>query len=118
VGEAGGQRSLSSAAVSIWSPAGGGGTIVSAAVERVTVGGDGRDSQSLLVAVWGPQQLTHRGGEEEQQPGVALRLPPPGQVGLGYRYDARVWLREQIRQTESVAGHLGATWPYPQQFLH
>jgi len=93
------------------SPAGGGGTIVSAAVERLTVGGDGRDSQSLVVAVWGPPQLTHRGGEEEQQPGVALRLPLPGQVGLGQSCMARVWLREQMGQAGSVEGHLGATWP-------
>jgi len=47
VGEAGGERSSSSAAVSISSPTGGGGTIVSAAVERLRVGGDGRESQSL-----------------------------------------------------------------------
>jgi len=111
VGEAGGERSLSSVAVSISSPAGGGRTIVSAAVERLRVGGDGRDSQSLLVAVWGPPQLAHRGGEEEQQPGVALRLPLPGQVGLVHRCDARVWLREQMGQTGSMEGHLGATWP-------
>ena len=59
-----------------------------------------------------------RGGEEEQQPGAALRLPPPGQVGFGRRYMARVWLKEQMGQTGEVEGHLGATWPYPQQFLH
>jgi len=47
VGEAGGERSSSSLAVSISSPAGGGGIIVSAAVECLTVGGDGRESQSL-----------------------------------------------------------------------
>jgi len=47
VGEAGGKRSSSSAAVSIASPMGGGGTIVSVAVERLRVGGDGRQSQSL-----------------------------------------------------------------------
>jgi len=47
VGEAGGERSSSSLAVSISSPAGGGGTIVSATVERLRVGGDGRESQSL-----------------------------------------------------------------------
>ena len=47
VGEAGGERSSSSLAVSISSPTGGGGTIVSAAVERLRVGGDGRESQSL-----------------------------------------------------------------------
>jgi len=55
------------------------------------------------------------GGEEEQQPGVALRLPPPGQVGLGQRWEARVWLREQMGQTGSEDGHLGATWPKPQR---
>jgi len=68
--------------------------------------------------VWDPPQLTHRGGAEEQHPGVALRLPLPGQVGFGHRCIARVWLREQMGQTGSVAGHLGATWPKPQQFLH
>jgi len=47
VGEAAGKRSLSSVAVSISSPTGGGRTIVSALVERLRVGGDGRDSQSL-----------------------------------------------------------------------
>jgi len=47
VGEAGGERSSSSTAVSIASPAGGGRTIVSAAVERLRVGGAGRVSQSL-----------------------------------------------------------------------
>ena len=94
VGEAGDERSSWSVAVSISSPMGGGGTIVSAAVERVRAGGDGQDSESLLVAVWGPQQLMQRGGEEDQQPGIALRLPPPGQVGLGYRCIARVWVRE------------------------
>jgi len=47
VGEAGGGRSLSSVAVSISSPTGGGRTIVSASVERLRGGGDGRDSQSL-----------------------------------------------------------------------
>jgi len=47
VGEAGGERSLSSAAVSIASPKGGGRTIVSAAVEGLRGGGAGRDSQSL-----------------------------------------------------------------------
>jgi len=68
--------------------------------------------------VWAPPQLVHLGGEEEQQPGVALRLPLPGQVGLGHRCMALVWLREQIGQTGSMDGHLGATWPKPQQFLH
>jgi len=47
VGEAGGERSSSSAAVSIASPTGGGRTIVSAAVERQRGGGAGRESQSL-----------------------------------------------------------------------
>jgi len=47
VGEAGGKRSLSSAAVSIASPTGSGRTIVSAAVERLGGGGTGRESQSL-----------------------------------------------------------------------
>jgi len=68
--------------------------------------------------VWAPLQLAHLGGEEEQQPGVALVLPPPGQVGLGHRCMARVWLREQMGQTGSTEGHLGATCPKPQQFLH
>jgi len=47
VGEAGGERSFSSVAVSISSPEGGGRTIVSAAVERLRGGGDWRESQSL-----------------------------------------------------------------------
>jgi len=47
VGEAGGERSSSSAAVSIASPVGGGGTIVSAAVKLLRACGDGRESQSL-----------------------------------------------------------------------
>ena len=68
--------------------------------------------------MWGPPQLVHRGGEEEQQPGVALKLPLPGQVGLGHRCMARVWLREQMGQMGPATGHLGATWPNPQQFLH
>ena len=68
--------------------------------------------------MWAPPQLMYRGGEEEQKPGAALRLPPPVQVGLGHRRMARVWLREQMGQTGEVEGHLGATWPYPQQFLH
>ena len=66
----------------------------------------------------GPSQLAQPGGEEEQPPGAALRLPPPAQVGLGHRCMARVWLREEMGQTGSGEGHLGATWPYPQQFLH
>jgi len=68
--------------------------------------------------VWAPPQLAQRGGEEEQQSGAALRLPPPGQVGLGHRCIARVWFREQMGQTGEAEGHLGATWPNPQQFLH
>jgi len=68
--------------------------------------------------VWAPPQLVQGGGEEEQQPGAALRLPPPGQIGLGHRCIARVWLREQMGQTGEAEGHLGATWPKPQQFLH
>jgi len=68
--------------------------------------------------VWGPPQLTHRGGEEEQQPVVTLRLPLAGQVGFGHRCDARVWLREQMGHTGPAAEHLGATWPKPAQFLH
>jgi len=118
VGEGGGERSLSPVAVSILSPAGGRRTIVSATAECLREGGNGRDSQSLFVAVWGPPQLAHRGDEEEQQPGVALRLPLPGQVGLGHRCMARVWLREQMGQTGLETRHLGATWPKPPQFLH
>jgi len=63
-----------------------------------------------------PPQLTQRGGEDEQPPGAALILPPPGQVGLGQPCLAGVWLRVQKGQTGTVEGHLGATWPYPQQF--
>ena len=118
VGEAGGEWLLLSVAVSISSPAGSGGTIVSAMVERLTAGGEGRDSQYLLVALWGQSQLVQRGCEQEQPPGVALRLPPPGQVGLGHRCMPGVWLREQMGQTGSQAGHLGATWLYPLQFFH
>jgi len=47
VGEAGGERSSSSAAVSIASLTGGGRTMVSAAVEHRRGGGVGRESQSL-----------------------------------------------------------------------
>jgi len=47
VGEAGGERSFSSVAVSISSPAGGGRTISSAAAERLRVGGGGLEAQSL-----------------------------------------------------------------------
>jgi len=47
VGEAGGERSSSSAAVSIASPMGGGRTLASAAEESLTEGGDGRETQSL-----------------------------------------------------------------------
>jgi len=111
VGVGGGETFRSSASVSILSPIGGWGMISVAAVEHLRGGGDGRLSQSLLVAVWSAPQLTQRGGEEEQQPGTALELPPPGQVGLGHRCMARVWLREQMGQTGSVEGHLGATWP-------
>jgi len=96
VGEGGGETSRSSVAVSIASPVGGGGTTSVARVERLRGGGDRRLSQSLFVAVWSPPQLTQRGGEEVQQPGAALRLPPPGQVGLGQRCMAQVWLRGQI----------------------
>jgi len=68
--------------------------------------------------VWVPPQLVQRSGEEEQQRGAALRLPSPGQVGLGHRCITRVWLREQMGQTGEAEEHLGATWPNPQQFLH
>ena len=68
--------------------------------------------------MWVPTQLVHRGGEEEQQLGVALRLPPLGQVGLGHRCTARVWLREQKGQKGEEEGHLGVSWPYPQQSLN
>jgi len=47
VGEAGGERSSSSAAMSIASPMGGGKVIVLSAAERLRAGGDGRESQSL-----------------------------------------------------------------------
>ena len=110
MGEEGGETSLSSVAVSILSPAGGAGTTSVATVDGLRVGGDGRLSQSRLVAVWSAPQLTQRGAEEEQQPGTALALPPPGQVGLGHRCIARVWLMEQMGQTGSAEGHLGATW--------
>ena len=94
MGEGGGETSLSSVAVSISSPVDGRGTTSVATVERLRGGGDGRLSQSLLMAVCSAPQLTQRGGEEEQQPGTALALPPPGQVGLGHWCIARVWLRE------------------------
>ena len=111
VGEGGGETPLSSVPVSISSPVGGGGTISVATVERLRGAGVGRLSQALSVAVWPAPQLTQRGGEEEQQPGTTLELPFPGQVGLGQRCMARAWLREQMGQTGSVEGHLGATWP-------
>ena len=82
-----------------------------ATVERLRGCGDGRLSQSLLVAVWTPWQLVQRGGVDEQQPGTALVLPFPGQVGLGQWCIARGWLREQMGQTGSVVGHRGAMWP-------
>jgi len=66
----------------------------------------------------GPPELAQRGGTEEQQPGGALRLPLLGQVGLGQRWAAQVWLREQMGPSGSAEGHLGVTWPKPQQFLH
>jgi len=47
VGEAGGERSLPWVAVAILSPTGGRGTIISAVVECMRVGGEGPDSQSL-----------------------------------------------------------------------
>ena len=104
----GGETTSSSVAVSISSVAGGGGSISVAVAERLRGGGEGRLSQSLYPAVWPSPQLTQRGGEEEQQPGGALRLPPPGQVGLGQRCAALVWLREQMGQMGSDEGHLGA----------
>ena len=118
MGEGGGERSWSSVAMSISSPAGGAGTTSVATVERLRRGGDGRLSQSRLMAARSSPHLTQRGGEEEQQPGTVVTLPPPGQVGLGHRCMARAWLREQMGQTGSVEGHLGATWPYLQQILH
>jgi len=90
VGEGAGETPRWSAAVSISSPTGGGGTTSEVTVERLRGGGDGRLSQSLLVAVWFPPQLVHQVSEEEQQPGTALALPLPGQVGLGQRCMARV----------------------------
>ena len=111
MGEGGGETSRSSVAGSILSPVGGGGATSAATVERLRGGGDGRLSQSLLVVVWSPWQLGQRGGEEEQQPGTALVLPPPGQVGLGPRCMAPVWLREQMGQTGVEEGHHAATWP-------
>ena len=51
VGEGGGERSWTSAAVSILSPTGGGGTSSAVTVERPRVGGTGRLSQSLYTAV-------------------------------------------------------------------
>ena len=68
--------------------------------------------------MWAPPQLAQRSGEEEQQPGVALAWPFPGQVGLGHWCMARVWPREQMGQTGPTEGHLVATCPKPQQFLH
>jgi len=54
------------------------------------VGGAGRLGQSLKRAVWSPPQLTQHDGEEAQQQGVALRLPPVGQVGFGH-----LWLEQE-----------------------
>ena len=52
------------------------------------------------MAMCSPTQLTQRAGEEEPQPGVAIRLAPPGQVGLGHRWLGQVLLREQMGETE------------------
>jgi len=93
-------------------------SIASPAVEPLRVGGDGRLLQSLCVAGCSPPQLTQRAGEEEQQLGVALRLPPLGQVGLGHGWLARECLREHMGQTGSGEGHLGPMWPKLQQFWH
>ena len=70
-------------AVSIVLLVGGGGVFIEVAAERLTAGGAGWLVQSLKSAVWSPPQLAQQAGDEEQQPGVALRLPPLGQVGLG-----------------------------------
>ena len=111
VGEGGGETSLSSVPVSILSPDSGGETTSVATVERLRGGGDGRLSQSLCVAVWSAPQLTQRVGEEVEQAGTALELPLPGQVELGHRCMAWVWLREEMGQTGSVERHVGARWP-------
>jgi len=94
VGEGGGETTSLSVVVSISSVAGGGGTVSVAVTERLRGVGEGRLSQSLKTVVWPSPQLAQWCGDEEQQPGVALRLPPPGKVGLGHRWAVLVWLRE------------------------
>ena len=84
MGEAGGDVSASSLAVSISSPAHCGGSIVEVGTEGGRAGGARRVAQCLNKGVCSSPQLTQRGGEEEQQRGVSIRLPPLGKVGLGH----------------------------------
>lgn len=69
-------------------------------------------------AVCSPPQCMQPAGEVEQQLGIALRLPPLGEVGFRQRWCEREWLREQSRLTGSAEGQRGATCPKPEQFLH
>jgi len=86
VGEGAGDRFSLSVAVSISSPVGGGCNTFGDGAERLIVGGAGQLGPSFNRAVCSAPQLTQRDGEEEQQPGVALRLPPLEQVGFGHRW--------------------------------
>jgi len=118
VGEAGGDWSTLSVALSIALPMGCGDMFSGGGAEHLRVGGAGPLGQCLKSAVCSPPQLTQRDGEEEQQPGLGLRLQLLGQVGLGHEWFERVWSREQSGHTRADVGQLGATWLKPQQFLH
>jgi len=84
----------------------------------VRVEGASQVGQSLQRAVCCLPQLTQPAGEEEQQPGVALRLPLLGQVGFGQRGFEWEWLREQSGHTGSAVGQRGTRCPKRHQFLH
>jgi len=108
----------SSVAVSISWLRGGAGLFTGGGAERQRAGGGRRLRQSLNRAVCSPPQLVQWDWEQQQQPGVALRLPPLGQVGFGHWWFEREWLREYSGYTGSTEAQRGATWPKSQQFLH
>ena len=105
MGEAEGDGSPSSLAVSILSLAGGRGSFLEEGAERSRGGGAGQLVQSLNMAVCSSSQWTQRGAEEEQPLGVAFRLPLLGLLELGHLWFERVWLSGQIGQTGSDDGH-------------
>ena len=121
-GERGGEEGAgglsSSVAVSISWLRGGAGVFSGGGAERHRAGEGRWLGQSLNRAGCSPPRLVQWDGEEQQQPGVALRLPPLGQVGFGHWWFEREWLREHSGHTVSSKGQQGATWPKPQQFLH